>query len=295
MRVGVLVPVHGFAPYLPEALDTVLAEEPAAVVVIDDGSPQPLALHPDHAQQCRLVRREQRGGPAAARQTGLEALDAQIDVVALCDADDAWTAGSLASRLRALEGGADVAFARAEIVGVDGQPTGEAWPLPAGGPSVEELYRANPLCTSSVVVRRAVLEAAGGFTSPLALAEDWDLWLRLVAGGASFAAAPQAVVRYRRHPGGLTADIEALARAQHRLHARHAALVADRARRRAQARDLAALADGLAARGAHREARVALRGSMRLGGPAPRSLARLLALALPGLRRRAGRRTPYLG
>jgi len=293
MRAGVLVPVHGFAPYLPEALDTVLAEEPAAVVVIDDGSPEPLALHPDHAPHCRLVRREQRGRPAAARQAGLEALGAEIDAVALCDADDAWTAGSLAPRLRALEDGAEVTFARAEIVGADGRPTGEAWPLPAGGPSVEELYRANPLCTSSVVVRRASLEAAGGFGSPLALAEDWDLWLRLAARGARFAAVTEAVVRYRRHPGGLTSDVEALARAQHRLHARHAALVGRRTRRRAQARDLAALADGLAARGAHREARVALKGSMRLGHVSPRSAARALALAVPGIRGRLGSRAPY--
>ncbi|HEV2753543.1 MAG TPA: glycosyltransferase family A protein [Solirubrobacteraceae bacterium] len=293
MRVGVLVPVHGFAPYLPEALDTVLAEEPAEVVVIDDGSPEALALHPDHAGHCRLVRREQRGGPAAARQTGLQALGAEIEAVALCDADDAWTAGSLAPRLRAVQDGADVAFGRAEIVGVDGQPTGEVWPLPAGGPSLEELYRANPLCTASAIVRRATLEAAGGFATPLALAEDWDLWLRLAAGGARFASVPEAVVRYRRHPGGLTADVEALARAQHRLHARHAALVGGRARRRAQARDLAALADGLAARGAYCEARVALRGSMRLGRVSPRSAARAFALAVPGIRGRLGGRAPY--
>jgi glycosyltransferase involved in cell wall biosynthesis len=300
VRAAAIVPVHGFAPYLAEALDCVLDEEPAQVVVVDDGSPEPLRLHPDHAERCTLVRRERGGGPAAARIAGLEAVDGAIEAIALCDADDAWAPGSLAPRLTALhdDPGAALAFGRATIVGPDGRATAERWTQPAGGAHEGEalaswLYEANPLCTSSVVLRRAALEGAGGFAAGLRVAEDWDLWLRLAGRGARFRCVPDAVVRYRRHPGGLTTDVEALARAQHRLHARHAGLVDDRTRRRAQARDLAALADGLAARGAHREARVALRGSIRLGGPTPRSATRLIALALPGVRRRVGRRGAY--
>lgn len=183
-------------------------------------------------------------------------------------------------------------------MGPDGRATGERWAEPAGGTHEGEalaswLYEANPLCTSSVVLRLAALEDAGGFAAGLRVAEDWELWLRLAARGMRFRCVPEAVVRYRRHPGGLTADVEALARAQHRLHARHAGLVDDPTRRRAQARDLAALADGLDARGAYREARAALRGSVRLGGPSPRAVARLFALGLPGVRGRIGRRDAY--
>lgn len=300
MRVAAIVPVHGFAPYLAEALDCVLGEEPAQVVVVDDGSPEPLRLHPDHAGRCTLVRRDETGGPAVARSTALEAVDDTVEAIALCDADDAWEPGSLAPRLAALreDPGAILAFGRAAIVGPDGRPTGERWEGPAwrtqeGTSLASWLYEANPLCTSSVVLRRVALEAAGGFAAGLRVAEDWELWLRLAARGARFRCVPEAVVRYRRHPGGLTADVEALARAQHRLHARHANLVDDRTRRRAQARDLAALADGLAARGAHREARAALRGSLRLGDPSPRSMARLAALCLPGVRGHIGRRGAY--
>jgi len=300
VRAAAIVPVHGFAPYLAEALDCVLGEEPAQVVVVDDGSPEPLRLHPDHAPRCTLVRRERAGGPAVARATGLEAVDETVEAIALCDADDAWEPGSLAPRLAALgdDPGAALAFGRAAIVGPDGRATEERWEEPAGGAHEGGalafwLYAANPLCTSSVVLRRAALQDAGGFAAGFRVAEDWELWLRLVARGARFRCVPEAVVRYRRHPGGLTADVEALARAQHRLHARHAGLVDDRTRRRAQARDLAALADGLAARGAHREARAALRGALRLGGPSPRSVARLVALAVPGVRGSIGRRAPY--
>ena len=73
------------------------------------------------------------------------------------------------------------------------------------------------------------------------MAEDWDLWLRLATAGEPFVCAPDAVVRYRRHPGGLTADIAGLARCQLELHRAHGELVAPEVRERALAADAAAL------------------------------------------------------
>jgi glycosyltransferase involved in cell wall biosynthesis len=248
--VGVIVPVHGFAPYLAETLDCVLAQRPAPdeVVVVDDASSEPLVLHPDHAPHCTLLRRERCGGPASARADGLRVLGSRLDVVALCDSDDAWTDGKLAAQLEAFERfpGAALCFGRALVVGADGRSTGERWTaLAAGvheGPALRSLlYEANPIPTSSVVLRRRALEAAGGFESPVRVAEDWDLWLRLAARGESFVCEPSAVVRYRRHPGGLTADVAALARCQLELHRVHGELVAPAVRERALAADAAAL------------------------------------------------------
>ena len=248
--VGVIVPVHGFPGYLAEALDCVLSQRPApaAVVVVDDASPEPIALHPDHAGRCTLLRRERCGGPAAARESGLGALGPEIDLVALCDADDAWTEGKLAAQLAALDEEQDAAlcFGRALVVGTDGRPTGERWtnlePGRHEGAALQALlYAANPIPTSSVVMRRAALERAGGFGSPVRLAEDWDLWLRLAARGEPFVCAPDAVVRYRRHPGGLTADVAALARCQLELHRSHGDLVEPDVRERVLAADEAAL------------------------------------------------------
>ena len=249
--VGVIVPVHGFAPYLAEALDSVLAQKPApaAVVVVDDASPEPLALHPDHAPHCMLVRRERCGGPAAARASGLEALGpADVPLIALCDADDAWLPGKLAKQLTALgeDAQAVACFGRARIVGSDGRATGERWSelrpgLHVGAELAALLYEANPIPTSSVVLRHDALKAAGGFASPVRLAEDWDLWLRLAAAGGGFVCLADTLVRYRRHPGGLTADVAALARCQLELHRAHGDLVGAALRERALAADAAAL------------------------------------------------------
>ena len=48
-------------------------------------------------------------------------------------------------------------------------------------------------------------------------------------------------MRYRRHPGGLTADVEGLARCQLELHRAHRDLVGADVRERALAADAAAL------------------------------------------------------
>jgi glycosyltransferase involved in cell wall biosynthesis len=249
--VGVIVPVHGFAPYLAETLDCVLGQVPRvdAVVVVDDASDEPVELHPDHVGRCVVVRRDVCGGPAAARASGLSVLAGLgVALVALCDADDAWADGKLAWQVAALAEfpSAGLCFGRALVVGADGRPTGERWDELAPGSHsgvdlVTSLYTSNPLPTSSVVLRRSALEAVGGFQSPVRLAEDWDLWLRLAEAGYGFVSEPAAVVRYRRHPGGLTADVGALARCQLELHRAHGELVAPEVRARALAADEAAL------------------------------------------------------
>ncbi len=248
--VGVLVPVHGFAPYLAEALDSVLSQSPVpgAVVVIDDGSPEPLELHPDHAADCTLVRLDERSGPAGARAAGMDALSEQVDLVALCDADDAWEEGKLAAQLDAVQAHPDavLCFGRAIVVGADGRRTGERWSEPAAGEHsgadlIAWLFEANPIPTSSVMLSREAVRAAGGFRSSVLVAEDWDLWLRLAARGGRFVCVPDALVRYRRHPGGLTADVERLARCQLQMHAAHAHLVEDGTRERVRAADEQAL------------------------------------------------------
>ena len=244
MRAGVVVPVGGWAPFLAEALDAVLSQRPApaVVVVVDDGSREPLRLHPDHAPHCTLIRRDTQGGVAAARATGEAALDRTLELVAHCDADDAWLPGKLAAQLNAI-GDAAMCFGSATVIGPDGRETGERWQtIPAGPFGLPALYEHNPIPVSSSLVRRAALHVAGGYGGRFPdFAEDWDLWLRLARRGETLLSVPDAGIRYRRQPGGMTADVGALAAAQLRLHRAHGDLVDAATRRRAIARDRRAL------------------------------------------------------
>jgi glycosyltransferase involved in cell wall biosynthesis len=289
--VGVIVPIHGWAPYLAETLDAVLGERPGEVVVVDDGSPSPVRLGPlhpldpcdsSHARgrpRVRLIRHHPRRGLAGARAAGLAVLETEL--IALCDGDDVWEPGSLDLRVRAL-GDAAACFGRALIVGPDGRPTGEEWDVP-GALELPELFERNPLCVSSVVLRRDSLVAAGGLACDLPRAEDWELWLRLLGRGERLVYEPRAVVRYRRRSGALSGDIASLARAQLELHARHAGLVSADCADRVRAADQRALAAGLIRQRRYDEAADALRAA---GAPT-------LTATVPGVRALRGRRDPY--
>lgn len=280
MRIGVIVPVRGPAPFLEEALASLRAQDPP----------------PDEHV---VVRDEEGRGPAAARQEGLERLPG-CDWIALLDADDAWDDRKLAAQRDALarHPDADVCVGRAVAVGEDGRPTGEELPELVAGLHTRAsllplLFESNPIPTSSVLVRRTALERAGGFPGPAPLASDWDLWLRLLARDARFVCEPHALVRYRRHGGGVTADVAALAESMLKVHAAHGSLVDEDSRRRAESRDLVLLARGEIRRRRYREAADALR---RADERAPlegreRLLRRLVAV--PGVRAALGRRRPY--
>jgi glycosyltransferase involved in cell wall biosynthesis len=303
MSVGVILPVHAPSPWLEEALAAVLGQEPPPdeVVVVDDGSPEPVALPARFRDRCRLVRRPERVGPASARDEGLAELGAEL--VALADSDDAWEPGKLAAQLDALarHPGIAVCFGRAIVVGPDGSPTGEDWEEPPAGPLDPErlltlLFERNPIPGSSALIRRDSLEAAGGFSGPgppAPLASDWDLWLRLAAGGATFVSEPRAVIRYRRHAGGVSGDVAALAEASLAIHEAHAGLVDERTRQRARAADLEALARGRVRQRRYREARALLVEAASLETPSPRARLLRALLAVPGLRAALGRRDPF--
>jgi glycosyltransferase involved in cell wall biosynthesis len=290
--VGVIVPCRGPAPWLGEALDSVLGETPVEVVVVDDASETPIALAARHEEAgVRLVRREARGGPAAARDTGLDALG-DVEWVGLCDADDAWLPGKLAAQ-EAVAAEADVVVAPPLVVGEDGEPTGESWPAlhPLTAPHV---FEHAPIVNSSALVRREALARAGNFRGlDVQRAVDLELWLRLFEAGARFAAVDEPLVRYRRQGGALTADVAGLAEALLAVHAAHAGLVPPAVSRRVRARDLRLLARGLIRLRRWPGARVALAEATALERPAARDRALGVAVRLPGLRAALGRRRPY--
>lgn len=297
-EVGVIVPVRGETSYLAEALESALSQDPAPreVVVVDDASPDSVQLDPAHAERCTLLRREERGGPAAARATGLERLSAPL--VALLDADDVWRAGKLRRQTEALARHPEVAvcFGRAEVIGPDGTPTGARLEeVPEGGLDSEvmarTLFERNPIPTSSALIRRERLEAAGGFEGRAT--DDWGCWMRLAEHGAGFYFDPCVVVGYRRHPGGLTSDLTGVAHMALAVQEAHGQGIDAETRGRVRRDSLTLLARGEIRRRRYAEARAALREAARAGPLAPRERALGLVAAVPGLRAALGRRDPH--
>lgn len=299
---GVVIPVHGFSPYLAQTLDAVLAQsEPAVdVVVVDDGSPRPLQLAPGHAERVRVVRLEQSGGPGGARNAGVAALADEVDYVAFCDHDDVWSPEHLAAHRRAIgrNPSASIFAGDTRFVGPDDLPVDERMAGLHHGPHrwflvLPTVYERHPLSTSATVVRRTSFDAVGGFDADLRHAEDLDLWLRLLERESELVAVLGAEVRRRRHPGGLTHDLVQQAAGMLRVHREHAEHVRAPVARRAEASDLRALGTGLARRGAYPAALDAYARADELIRPRPAERLRQVAVRFPGLRSCVGRRAVF--
>jgi glycosyltransferase involved in cell wall biosynthesis len=203
--VSVVIPAYNRAELLPRAITSVLTqrpEPPVEVIVVDDGSSDATA---DTATRlgARVVRHERNLGESAARNTGIGA--ASQEWIALLDSDDEWLPHHLATLwpLRdnhALVGGATLwlgAGSRSYGFGGTLRPT-------AVSPQLL-IFPENFLSCDAVLVRKDVVQAAGGFNPEIRYGADMDLWIRVLERGTGIAV-PAVVAIWHLHPGQVTAD-----------------------------------------------------------------------------------------
>lgn len=196
--VCVVIPVHDGATHLPGAIASVRAQTEAAgeVVVVDDGSTDGSA---DVAKTLgvRCIRQEQLGA-GAARNTGIAAGDATV--VAFLDCDDRWLPHKLARQLAAFATDPDLGWvsARGRVRIEAGAP-----PLPFAPHLVtgDELPGA---LGSTLLARRKVFDAIGGFDPGYAASEDFEWLRRSRDAGVRDLEIPEALAEIRFHGGNAT-------------------------------------------------------------------------------------------
>ncbi|MGH9309690.1 MAG: glycosyltransferase family 2 protein [Vicinamibacterales bacterium] len=211
--VSVIIPAFRSAGYIAATVASVFNQSyrDFEVIVVNDGSPDtPQLIDALASRRDSVVYLEQEnGGAGAARNAGLAR--ARGDLVAFLDADDRWLPHFLESQVAFLSAhpGRDMVYANARITG-DTPLAGRTFmdTTPSEGPVSFQslLLQQCTVITSSVVARRAAIEAVGGFDTSLRRGQDFDLWLRLAHGGAH--------IFYQREPlierivlaDGLSAD-----------------------------------------------------------------------------------------
>jgi glycosyltransferase involved in cell wall biosynthesis len=190
--VSVVIPTYNRAAALTLALDSVHAQthRPIEVVVVDDGSTDDTSeviarwglAHqaPDFVIECVTTPNQ---GAARARNEGIAR--ARGTLIALLDSDDLWRPTKLARQAELLaSSGPEVGMVYTGVAYVDAEGH-EAIERPKHrGNALRAQLRQNVITgsMSGVVIRREVIEHAGGFDEgDLPMAHDYEWFIRVLS------------------------------------------------------------------------------------------------------------------
>ena len=178
--VSVVIPTFNRRSLVLEAVRSALDQTASAVevVVVDDGSTDGTAeaLRP-LAGTIRVLHQPNRG-VASARNLGIR--EARGELIGFLDSDDLWDPRFLEATTGHLRRHPQLAMVS---TGWKSLASGRRYPQVREpllqGDLYPRLMSMRLVRTSTVLARRDVLLAAGGFDESLEMAEDLDLWLRL--------------------------------------------------------------------------------------------------------------------
>jgi glycosyltransferase involved in cell wall biosynthesis len=196
--VSIVVPCFDAGDTLTETVDSALRAGDCEVVVVDDGSRDPLTLDvlADLPSDVRLVRQENAGLPAA-RNAGIAV--ARGEFVLPLDADDLIDARYPAEAREVLTRSAQVGivYCRAELFGAASGP----YKLPDF--SLDEILLENCIFATAMF-RKADWHAVGGYNERMRRGrEDHDFWLRLLGLGREVVRLDGTYFFYRIRPGSM--------------------------------------------------------------------------------------------
>ena len=196
--ISVIIPVYNCVEYLPKALGSVLDQNGVTVevILVDSSTDNSCAIFSRQSEpRVRHVYQEPRG-VSSARNLGIQ--HAQGDYIAFQDADDEWLPEKLLVQVSALQRHPDAGLVFTETMAFrDGavvkdtdtmsghwlrdwcQANATQVPGCYYGEAYAQLLLHDFMNTSSVMVRRTVLEQSGSFDEKFKVGEDYDLWLRI--------------------------------------------------------------------------------------------------------------------
>jgi glycosyltransferase involved in cell wall biosynthesis len=230
--VSVIIPCYRQARYLPEAIDSVLAQSHPAVeaIVVNDGSDDDTeAVARRYGERIHYVWRPN-GGISAARKTGIE--HARGAYLKFLDADDYLHPDQIAWQLDDI-GHSDnaVSFTGVRLFR-DGRPEQYLDHIPPATALLPDLFK--PLDWGGILgflFPTRLVHEVGGFVEGVTHAEDWFLTCRIGLLDPRFRVDPRIGCYYRQRVGSASADRTSWVRSQSRLVIQLHDILRDRGRR----------------------------------------------------------------
>jgi hypothetical protein len=200
--ISVILPVYNGMPYLPEAVESILAQtfRRFEFLIIDDGStddtPRYLASLTD--PRVRLYRLS-KAGMVRALNFGLDA--ARTSVVARMDADDISVPTRFEKQYGYLQAHPDCVLLSChfEYMSPEGSFIREHRNLVSDEAIRWQMLFTTPFVHPGAMFSRAAAAAVGNYDLVYPTAQDYELWTRL-SGRGKLANFPESLLRYRYNP-----------------------------------------------------------------------------------------------
>jgi glycosyltransferase involved in cell wall biosynthesis len=217
---SVVIPAYNSAATIEITVASVLAQKRAdlELIVVDDGSTDDtrdrIAAVAERDPRVSLFAQANQG-TAAARNAGIARANGPL--ISFIDHDDLWLPGYLAGMAAPLERVPDAGFAYTDAYLLDDRRRAirrrtsfehyPGVPPPPSAPDQLLMLIETNFVMSSTMVPAAVLAEVGGFAAEIRGADDWDLWLRIVASGRPAVAASEPLLVQRDHPASQSKDL----------------------------------------------------------------------------------------
>ena len=152
MKVTAVITAYNCERFIGEAVDSALAQDyagPLEVLVIDDGSTDGTAA--ELAKRPARVIRQPNAGYVAATERGVA--EAEGELIALLDGDDAWAPDKLSKQVEAL-GDAGLVYGDMTVIDAHGRVLDDSW-LGDGAPprTLADWLGGNAATSSSILLR----------------------------------------------------------------------------------------------------------------------------------------------
>lgn len=204
--VSVVLSVHNDAPFLAEAIDSILAQgmQDFEFLIVDDGATDGSgAIIDRYAAADPRIRAFHQPNRGLIFSLNRMIAEARAPLIARMDGDDVALPDRFAAQMRFLDAHPDHGVLGTAVTGIDvrgrvrrdwtvAYPTDDAGfraALPGGA----------LICHPSVMMRRDLVLAAGGYRPAFRHSEDYDLWLRL-SERTRIASLPDRLLLYRGSP-----------------------------------------------------------------------------------------------
>lgn len=196
--VSIITPAYNAARFVAEAVESVRRQtyDQWEMLVIDDCSRDEtreiVRALARQDSRVKLIEQPANGGPARARQAGLDAASGRY--IAFLDSDDLWLPQKLERQLAFMDAcNSAISFTQFRRISADGLGVGKLIRIP-DRLDYSRLLRNTAIATSTVVVDR---HKTGPFSMTVTYYDDFVLWLSILRKGFIAHGLQEDLMRYR--------------------------------------------------------------------------------------------------